>query len=100
MQNHILNTWKSLLQPWKKSTICTRTLLVATGFTVSVLPVCAGIALQNPPTSATQIISQQPKTLEVTLVSYAVTKEAYSKIIPLFTQKWKQDQKRSENLPR
>ncbi|MDF5720554.1 MAG: sulfate ABC transporter substrate-binding protein [Rhizonema sp. PD37] len=92
MQNHKLNTRKFLLQPWKNFSIRKSTLLVATGLTVSgILPVDAGITLQKQqPNSATQIISQN-KPLEVTLVSYAVTKEAYSKIIPLFTQKWKKE---------
>ncbi|MDR9892968.1 sulfate ABC transporter substrate-binding protein [Aetokthonos hydrillicola Thurmond2011] len=85
MRNLGLKIWKSLLQPWQQSLTRARTLLV-------VLPASAGIALQHQPTSVqSQVISQKPKTVEVTLVSYAVTKEAYSKIIPLFTQKWKKE---------
>lgn len=39
----------------------------------------------------TQNISQNPKKVEITLVSYAVTKAAYSKIIPQFVAKWKKE---------
>ncbi|MBD2775438.1 sulfate ABC transporter substrate-binding protein [Iningainema tapete] len=90
------NSGKSILQTGKKSYHRARTLLVATGFSLSVgLPVYAGIALQNqssPEYSKSQLIAQN-KPVELTLVSYAVTKEAYSKIIPLFVQKWKKERK-------
>ncbi|MCP6759660.1 MAG: sulfate ABC transporter substrate-binding protein [Fischerella sp. CENA71] len=57
-----------------------------------VFPVYAGITWNNSPASTQpQIVSQKPKTVELTLVSYAVTKEAYSKIIPKFVQKWKKE---------
>ncbi len=39
----------------------------------------------------TQLISQKGKKVEITLVSYAVTKAAYSKIIPQFVAKWKRE---------
>ncbi|MBR8838862.1 MAG: sulfate ABC transporter substrate-binding protein [Stigonema ocellatum SAG 48.90 = DSM 106950] len=92
MQNRRWNIWKSLLQPWQQSSTRACTLLV-------VLPAYAGISLQNQPTDTkSQVISQQPKTVEVTLVSYAVTKEAYSKIIPLFTQKWKKEHNQDVNF--
>ncbi|MBA4445195.1 sulfate ABC transporter substrate-binding protein [Cylindrospermopsis raciborskii CS-506_D] len=51
----------------------------------TVLPVLARSANQN------KLISQKPKTVEITLVSYAVTKAAYSKIIPEFVAKWKRE---------
>lgn len=38
-----------------------------------------------------QLISQGGKTVEITLVSYAVTKAAYQKIIPEFVAKWKRE---------
>lgn len=44
----------------------------------------------TPATSQPQQISQARKKTEILLVSYAVTKAAYDKIIPLFTAKWKQ----------
>jgi sulfate/thiosulfate transport system substrate-binding protein len=40
--------------------------------------------------------SQAPNGAEITLVSYAVTKAAYSKIIPLFTAAW--EQKTGQNV--
>ena len=51
----------------------------------TVVPVLAGSANQN------KLISQKPKTVEITLVTYAVTKAAYSKIIPEFVAKWKRE---------
>ncbi|GAA6617996.1 sulfate ABC transporter substrate-binding protein [Scytonema sp. NUACC26] len=93
MKMPLPNIFSSLLQPWKESSTRTRTFTIAIGFTISAaVPVYAGMTLQKPPTKTqTQLISQKPKTVELTLVSYAVTKEAYSKIIPLFTQKWKKE---------
>ncbi|WP_013321488.1 sulfate ABC transporter substrate-binding protein [Gloeothece verrucosa] len=38
-----------------------------------------------------QLISQGAKKVELTLVSYAVTQAAYSKIIPQFVAKWKRE---------
>jgi sulfate/thiosulfate transport system substrate-binding protein len=62
-------------------------LLLATGISLSiVLP-----AQSAPPDRNTQLVSQAPKTTEITLVTYAVTKEAYDKIIPLFVEKWKRE---------
>ncbi|MBW4632494.1 MAG: sulfate ABC transporter substrate-binding protein [Iphinoe sp. HA4291-MV1] len=87
----------NLFKAWQKSSKRVRTLLIATGLSVgaiAVVPVYAGMTLQNPPSrSKSELITQKPKTLELTLVSYAVTKEAYSKIIPLFVQKWKKERK-------
>lgn len=60
--------------------------------------VTAGIALSFQPVSASgnqtgDAGKQQTKqkTVEITLVSYAVTQSAYSKIIPLFVNKWKRE---------
>lgn len=44
----------------------------------------------------TQLISQGGKNVEITLVSYAVTKVAYDKIIPQFVAKWKRE--KGQNL--
>jgi sulfate/thiosulfate-binding protein len=35
-----------------------------------------------------QLISQQPRQVDLTLVSFAVTRAAYDRIIPQFTRKW------------
>jgi sulfate/thiosulfate transport system substrate-binding protein len=56
------------------------------------------LALNHPASSPLtqenfQLISQKPQKLEVTLVSYAVTQAAYSKIIPQFVAKWKREKK-------
>lgn len=73
-----------------------RTLLLTVGIGLSLtatLPAyAAGTALSESFKLANrQLISQQPATVELTLVSFAVTKEAYAKIIPLFREKWKRE---------
>lgn len=50
--------------------------LAITFSTNTLLPVFAGTTTQK------TLISQQSKKVEITLVTYAVTKAAYSKIIP------------------
>ncbi len=69
--------------------------IVAGGLGISVLvPVyAAGSASTN---QKTQLISQAGKNVEITLVSYAVTKVAYDKIIPQFVAKWKRE--KGQNL--
>ncbi|MDB9310702.1 sulfate ABC transporter substrate-binding protein [Aphanizomenon sp. CS-733/32] len=62
------------------------TLLLSTSLSIgAILPVSAGTG-QKP-----QLISQSGKKVEITLVTYAVTKAAYSKIIPDFVAKWKRE---------
>ena len=64
--------------------------IVATGLGISVLvPVYAAFSAST--NQKTQLISQSSKNLEITLVSYAVTKVAYDKIIPQFVAKWKRE---------
>ncbi|MFB2647131.1 sulfate ABC transporter substrate-binding protein [Raphidiopsis sp. BLCC-F218] len=63
----------------------TNTVLAVVLGVSTVLPVLAGSANQN------KLISQKPKTVEITLVTYAVTKAAYNKIIPEFVAKWKRE---------
>lgn len=43
------------------------------------------------PASQTQLTRQQRKPIELTLVSFAVTRAAYTEIIPLFQQRWKRE---------
>ncbi len=76
-----------------KSPAKTSALLLAAGISVSaVVPAfAAGSDRPTPPSSTPQQISQQPETLNFTLVTYAVTKAAYDKIIPLFVEKWKRE---------
>ncbi|BAZ79889.1 sulfate ABC transporter substrate-binding protein [Sphaerospermopsis kisseleviana CS-549] len=59
--------------------------LAITFSTNTLLPVFAGTTTQK------TLISQQSKKVEITLVTYAVTKAAYSKIIPQFVAKWKRE---------
>ncbi|NMG05664.1 sulfate ABC transporter substrate-binding protein [Brasilonema sp. UFV-L1] len=81
-------------QPWQKSSTRARTLIIAAGLSVSaVVPVYGGITSRNSPSSSKPELITQNKPAELTLVSYAVTKEAYSKIIPQFVKKWKQERK-------
>ncbi|WP_375539805.1 sulfate ABC transporter substrate-binding protein [Cylindrospermum sp. FACHB-282] len=42
--------------------------------------------------SQTQLVSQKNKPVELNIVSFAVTRAAYANIIPLFQQKWQQEQ--------
>ncbi len=44
-----------------------------------------------PSRSQLQLLSQKPKQVELTLVSFAVTKEAYARIIPRFADKWQRE---------
>ena len=61
-------------------------LFLAAGFSIStIFPAFAGTSQK------TQLISQSGKKVEITLVTYAVTKAAYSKIIPQFVAKWKKE---------
>lgn len=67
-------------------------LLVAVGLGITTFTPVSGtnsqIASAN---QKTQLISQRGKKVEITLVSYAVTKAAYEKIIPKFVAKWKRE---------
>lgn len=51
----------------------------------------AKAAESAPPRQDQELLSQKPQTLELTLVTYAVTRAAYDNIIPLFVEKWKQE---------
>lgn len=43
-------------------------------------------------------VSEQKKDIELTLVSFAVTKEAYKNIIPKFAEKWKQEKNQTVTI--
>lgn len=73
-----------------------RTLLMAAGLTVSLaIPVYSATTTLPRQTTMPQqtLLSQKAPTVELTLVSYAVTQAAYAKIIPQFTAKWKREKK-------
>lgn len=94
-------TMERLVQPLKRSSTQTSVLLLVAGFGLSVvIPASAtGTTSQTkPPHQKTQLLSQQPKTVELTLVSYAVTKAAYAKIIPQFVAKWKKEHNQDVNI--
>jgi sulfate transport system substrate-binding protein len=91
----LLGTFAQLMQPLKA--VCTRkasaSLLLAAGLGISVAvpPLNAGVTSNAAsPAQKPQLISQK-KSTEILLVSYAVTKAAYDKIIPLFVAKWKKE---------
>ena len=80
---------------WQSFNSSTRTsaLLVATG--IGLTAVIPAYATRIHP--AMQQISQASRPVEVTLVTYAVTKAAYDKIIPLFTEKWRSSKTRNRD---
>ncbi len=58
---------------------------------VGFLPGAADSALQPPSRDPARQTSGGPARMELLLVSYAVTKAAYDRIIPLFAKAWKQE---------
>ncbi|PIB11534.1 sulfate-binding protein [Limnothrix sp. PR1529] len=52
----------------------------------------ASARLGNPSPQNQPLQISQNKPVEITLVTYAVTRAAYDKIIPLFVEKWKREQ--------
>lgn len=90
----VLASLNQVFQPLKRSSTQTSALLLVAGLGLSVvIPASpASTASQTTsPNQKTQLLSQQPKTVELTLVSYSVTKAAYDKIIPQFVAKWKRE---------
>jgi sulfate/thiosulfate transport system substrate-binding protein len=63
------------------------TRIFGTAIAVGMIGVSSGVIL----TSQIQLAASQPKTVEITLASFAVTKAAYEKIIPKFVEKWKKE---------
>lgn len=57
---------------------------------IATIPVYAAVQQASKPNANNQLIAQSAPA-QITLVSYAVTKEAYSKIIPKFVAKWKKE---------
>lgn len=83
--NPLVNSFSLLKQHQTK----TFTLLFATGLGLSL-----GVSACSSPSSTEKPAAEggnQPQDVQLTLVSYAVTKAAYEKIIPAFTEKWKQE---------
>ncbi len=71
-------------------------LAVASGLSVLALSPtstnAASARLDNPSPQNQPLQISQNKPVEITLVTYAVTRAAYDKIIPLFVEKWKREQ--------
>ncbi|OUL21386.1 sulfate-binding protein [Nostoc sp. RF31YmG] len=90
----VLDTVQQIFPSLKRPSVKTSVLVLAAGLGFSTLiPVyAANTASQTPSINQkTQLISQNGKKVEITLVSYAVTKAAYDKIIPQFVAKWKRE---------
>lgn len=84
---------RSLKAPFN-APVQTSALLLAAGIGLSALlpaPATARIRPSTPTNQEQELVSQRPETLELTLVSYAVTKTAFDNIIPQFVEKWKRD---------
>ncbi|HEY9646148.1 MAG TPA: sulfate ABC transporter substrate-binding protein [Chroococcidiopsis sp.] len=79
--------WRSIA----KSSIQTSGLFLATS--IGVAAVVASPAMGSPAPAQqkqnSQLVSQAPPTVQLTLVSYAVTQAAYDRIIPLFVEQWR-----------
>lgn len=91
-QWNFLGVFGSFHPSFKQSSVRASALLLTAGISLSAaFPVYASVATnQNVPSSQKpQRVSQNPKKVEILLVSYAVTKAAYDKIIPLFVADWK-----------
>lgn len=88
-----LGLFSSFHSSFRQSSVRTSALLLTAGISLSAtLPAYAsGLAVNQNASSRqkAQLVSQNPKKVEILLVSYAVTKAAYEKIIPLFVADWK-----------
>ncbi|MEH1825148.1 MAG: sulfate ABC transporter substrate-binding protein [Nostoc sp.] len=90
----ILGIVNQLFSQKKPASTQTSALLLATGLSFSVfIPVYAAGTTSGSLSvnQKSQLISQGGKKVEITLVSYAVTKAAYERIIPQFVAKWKRE---------
>jgi sulfate transport system substrate-binding protein len=79
---------------FKPSPLKASALVAGLGLTMAI-PVFA-VNFSNPSAQSAHnstLISQAKPKLELTLVSYAVTSDAYAKIIPAFVEKWKKEKK-------
>jgi sulfate/thiosulfate transport system substrate-binding protein len=65
--------------------------LVGLGLSATIAA-CTGSSTSSSTDAASSTSGEPKESVELTLVSFAVTQAAYEKIIPLFTEKWKQEQ--------
>ncbi|MFN6394763.1 MAG: extracellular solute-binding protein, partial [Aphanizomenon sp.] len=87
-----MNLWYKLLkiwqQTWRANSLKSFVSLVLVGTVLSVsLAACSGTKSSNSP--------DKKGNVELTLVSYAVTKAAHAAIIPKFVEKWQQEHKQT-----
>ncbi len=87
-----MNLWYKLLkiwqQTWRANSLKSFVSLVLVGTVLSVsLAACSGTKNSNSP--------DKKGNVELTLVSYAVTKAAHAAIIPKFVEKWQQEHKQT-----
>lgn len=81
------------LRSLKKSSLRTSAFFLAAGIGLSaVLPADAARTTRPAPLESNpQQVAQTPQTVQITLVTYAVTRAAYDRIIPLFQEKWRRE---------
>jgi sulfate transport system substrate-binding protein len=94
MKSNPLKTLINVKSSFKPSPLKASALVAGLGLTMAI-PVFA-VNFSNPSAQSapnSSLISQAKPKLELTLVSYAVTSDAYSKIIPAFVEKWKKEKK-------
>lgn len=88
-----LSTLVPIDRPTQRGLNCATAMLLTVGIGLSAaVPAFAAsktVASLTEARPGTQRLSQNPKKVELLLVSYAVTKAAYDKIIPLFQADWK-----------
>src|ERR671932_1119419 len=90
----ILNLRFRLFQPLRRSKNQIFALLLAASLSLSILiPSCAKdrISPTISPAPQTQLTSRDRKPVELSVVSFAVTRAAYTEIIPLFKEKWQRE---------
>lgn len=92
----ILNLRFRLVQPWRRKATYTFALLLFVSISLCILSsacVRNTVLSTTTPAPQTQLTSRDRKPVELSVVSFAVTRAAYTEIIPLFQEKWKREHK-------
>lgn len=106
-QDQQLNNWQTLssiarlFEQLKQPASRASVLLMSVGIGLSGISpanAASNSVKTTPVQQKTQLISQSPKTVNLTFVSYSVTKAAYDRIIPQFVAKWKKQTKQNVNI--
>lgn len=91
MLNHLFQLFPVLRRPRKRA--FSTLLAISLGFCLLISACKQDTDLPAPSlNSQTLLVSQKNKPIELNIVSFAVTRAAYANIIPLFQQKWQQEQ--------